>query len=190
MSIHGYPLIFVAGNLLFAALPALIARTLYRVWSDRDWSEAPPAAKCGLLFGLALWLALLPHAPYLLTLVRHLSDAPSPSVPATLFFIGYGLVGLVAFDMAVRPVRALLMRLAAPRLNPILLGLPVVAVGLLLGWEARLNSWQLLTSPVALISSVGRYCRDDLRLSDLLWTVVFLYAVYGLTTRFKSYPNS
>jgi uncharacterized membrane protein len=146
-------------NLFLASIPIPFAFALAR--RLRDPSQKP--LRLGNVALFVAWLLLLPNAPYLLTEIRHfvLDDRfraiteDATRDPAALrlsaawgtIFLGYGVAGLVAYVIAVRPLeRAVRLRGASLILARAGLSV-VVALGVWLGLIPRFNSWDALLWP-------------------------------------------
>jgi uncharacterized membrane protein len=131
-------------NLALALVPFALAALLFRFASRRSplwWA------------GLAIFVAFLPNAPYVLTDVVHLAPslAGAPSrVAAVLGLLPlYGalfLLGTASYVGCLRLLGRYLVRSGRRRAAPLAVGALHVAscVGVLLGRRDRLNSWDLL----------------------------------------------
>lgn len=141
-------------NLMLAWIPFLLALTAARL-------PAPLALPCGLL-----WLLFLPNAPYMVTDLIHIGrlDSQTPAL------IDLALIGLAALTALLLGLLSLLIleiaverRLGRPtgRLFA-LLTLFLSAVGVYLGRIQRWNSWDLLSRPANLLSSLLSRLADPL----------------------------
>ena len=141
-------------NLLLAALPFVLALVLFvprRPHNVTWW------------VGLGAFIAFLPNAPYVLTDVVHLSGQArhAPSVVHVAVLITQYAV-LMATGLALYGGCLFLLRrwLEVEGLQrwrwPAELGLHAVcSVGIFLGRVLRLNSWDLVTRPQAVLRYVG-----------------------------------
>jgi len=154
-------------NLFLALLPIPLGMAL-----ARRITLADPARRCPGPRSLALaaaWLLLLPNAPYLLTDMRHFlldarwreltsraghdAEALRASAVWGVGFLAYGVAGLVALTLAVRPVQEAVRRQRPTwrRLRvPFFL---VVALGVWLGLIPRFNSWDALVRPAEVVGA-------------------------------------
>jgi len=140
-------------NLVLAAIPVLLALWLFRtpgVKGPRWW------------FGIVAFVAFLPNAPYVLTDVVHVRGDVSHAtsdVHAAAIVIQYAALmslGLVLYGTSIALVRRYL------ELNghggwrwPVELGLHALcSVGIFLGRFMRLNSWDLVVRPTAVLQYV------------------------------------
>jgi len=141
-----------AVNLALAAVPPIVGFFLGRT--------PPGRLRPGTLLLGVVWLAFLPNTTYLVTQWRHfLFDEPFTSwraggqadragmfltaVAGTLY-VGYTLLGVLTFTLALRPVERQL-RARGHRLLPWAPVLCfVVALGVYVGLIDRLNSWDVV----------------------------------------------
>jgi uncharacterized membrane protein len=172
-----FPGAWMAWNLALAALPLLLARTLFE-------PERRPSPRWWL--GVVVFVALLPNAPYVLTDIIHFDDAVRASesnlwvffavVPAYTALLGCGVACYVASVVRLeRWLRAQGWTL------PQLLGADITvhalcAVGVFLGRAFRFNSWDLLARPGEIAAAVQV---PEPRSVAIL---VGLFAVLGLGT--------
>jgi uncharacterized membrane protein len=158
---------FVAWNLFLAALPVGLAHVLVAALTRHDGVRRLPTLGCLVLAGA--WLAFLPNTCYLITEWRHLVTQPffadvlqaartdrSAMLLATAsaaFFLLYSGVGILAFVLAIRPVARFLRSRGRrfSRYAPVLFFL--LSVGVYLGLVVRLNSWDLVVRPLAVLEA-------------------------------------
>ena len=138
--------LFLAWNLFLAAIPALAASRLAREtasWRQAGW--------------LALWLAFLPNAPYLVTDFVHLRARPPVplwfdiallvSCASTGLLLGYASVADVQRFIARRYGETMAWLCAAS-------ALVLSGAGIYLGRFLRWNSWDILANPIAIVLSI------------------------------------
>lgn len=152
--VHG----FMLWNLFLAAVPAALAIALFTI----------PARRGALWWlGLGTWVLFLPNAPYVLTDVVHMvydiqgahSNAWAYAVIAT-----YGALfalGLASYAFSLRLFRSFLHRSVRARLvaPSILLVHALCVVAMYIGRVIRLNSWDVVTAPQRVATSVLRVPR-------------------------------
>jgi uncharacterized membrane protein len=135
-------------NLILAVIPAGLALALF---------ARPHRRTAVWWFGVAVFVAFLPNAPYVVTDLIHLrgdaADAASDGVlvfgvlPLYAAFVTAGFLAyLVCTELVAREVRA--ARPAVRRWTVDLAVHLVCALGIVLGRIARLNSWDTITEPV------------------------------------------
>ncbi len=160
---------FMVWNLYLAAIPALLALVLFR-----------RAQRFNVTWGLGFvaWLLFLPNAPYVLTDVVHMLDdlhASTSNRHSYEVLITYAVLfgcGLCSYVLSLQLFRRFLHRVAPPQvILPALLALHgLCVVAMYLGRFMRLNSWDAVFDPGAVLQSVLRVPRPT--------TVVVLAAMF------------
>lgn len=163
---------FLGWNLILAWIPLLVALPIPALLAHRGWRSLAAIPL------LAVWLAFLPNAPYLVTDLLHLkARAPIPLwFDATLLcvFAGAGLVLTgaavhrvwVALEPAVGRASALAVMLAIG---------PLVGLGIYLGRFLRWNSWDLLTRPIPVLADLAERLFDPMA-HPTTWAVTMVGA--------------
>ncbi len=138
--------LFLAWNLFLAAIPAFAAARLQ--YEKASWRQAG---------WLALWLAFLPNAPYIVTDFVHLRARPPVplwfdialliSCAATGLLLGYASVADVQRFIARKFGEATAWLCAAS-------ALVLSGAGIYLGRFLRWNSWDILANPIAIVLSI------------------------------------
>lgn len=169
-------------NLLLAWIPLGVALVL----RDRQRAVAPvrPLNPWLLGVGLAIWLAFLPNAPYIITDLFHIRDVQEPLLwfdTMTLFL--FAQTGLLAGLYSV----LLVHRLLRPLMGPIRAWAVVLAsqylsgFGIYLGRFGRWNSWDVLANPASLTGAIARSYQDHLSIKLTLaygCVLVVLYVAF------------
>ncbi|MEO2079978.1 MAG: DUF1361 domain-containing protein [Leeuwenhoekiella sp.] len=109
---------------------------------------------------LVLWLLFLPNAPYVITDVIHLSYSPSNWFIYDGITIGvFALLSLYFGFQSLIEVRKLFKNeIAETWLNALTVGVLILCgFGIYLGRVVRFNSWDLITNPLDLFSTIGLY---------------------------------
>ena len=109
---------------------------------------------------LVLWLLFLPNAPYVITDVIHLSYSPSNWFIYDGITIGvFALLSLYFGFQSLIEVRKLFKNeIAETWLIALTVGvLLLCGFGIYLGRVVRFNSWDLITNPLDLFSTIGLY---------------------------------
>ena len=146
---------FMLWNLYLAAFPAVLASVLFR---------KPERIGIGWCAGFVAWLLFLPNSPYVLTDVVHMVDEMRTSTSrmhAYAILATYAVFftcGLVSYVVSLQLFRRFLHRVSPPRLIlPILLLVhSLCVVAMYIGRFMRLNSWDVLLAPRAVLASVVR----------------------------------
>lgn len=173
-------------NLFLALLPVLLGRSLARTAAGR--------LHAGTALLLAGWLLLLPNTAYLMTewrhflfddhfvLLRERGQADRAAMFETavwgLLFAGYAATGALLFTLAVRPVE----RLARGRGHAVLRWAPIllllVALGVYIGLFERVNSWDALANPGAVLEGALRALRHPTAALAIVGFAVILGVIY------------
>lgn len=143
-------------NTLLALIPLVLAWLLLRQHRRRNF---------GWWCGVAVAVAFLPNAPYVLTDIIHFlndvrrgaDDVEAVTVLAPVYAVFFA-VGFGAYAAALRITRRYLRGLGWPRRRSALVELALhgsSAVGVYLGRVLRLNSWSLVTDPTSVLRSVA-----------------------------------
>jgi uncharacterized membrane protein len=166
---------FMVWNLYLAAIPAVVALALFR---------RPNRLGAAWFMGFGVWLLFLPNAPYVLTDVVHLhedlqrSRSSSHTYAVLATYAAFFATGLVSYVLSLQLFRRFLHG-AIPRnlVLPALLlvhGLSVVAV--YIGRFMRVNSWDVVFAPRAVLDSLVRVPRIS---SLAVFVVMFLVIGFG-----------
>jgi uncharacterized membrane protein len=159
---------WMSWNLLLALVPLLLAILLFRPGRRRTplwWT------------GALLFVGFLPNAPYVLTdaihLIREVQRIGRPSALLAAVLSLYGVFFIAGFACYVAALVRLSRYLHAE--GRAFLAVPaeatlqtLAAVGVFLGRFDRLNSWDVLAHPGAVVSAVGRLAQHRPLLSILL----------------------
>lgn len=162
---------FMVWNLFLAVVP-VVAAALLRALSSR---------RAGVLLALvlgAVWLAFLPNAPYLVTDLVHLqARAPVPLWYDIIVLGSFAGTGMVLAYVSVADVEAAVRARAGSVWAAIVAygALVLSGFGIYAGRFLRWNSWDILTSPIALLGEVAGRVADPLSHSRT-WVVTALYA--------------
>ena len=143
--------VFLGWNLFLALLP-LAASGLLRALDRR---RAPLAA---LLAVGAGWLLFLPNAPYILTdLFHYRSRPPVPTWYDLGLLLSFAGTGLLAGYLSLADVQQVVRRRSGPLAGwALAVGtLFLSGFGIYLGRYLRWNSWEIVTSPEALLRDVA-----------------------------------
>lgn len=141
---------FLVWNLFLAALPIPLALVVESAWRRGRRT-------LGAVFFVA-WLLIFPNSPYLVTDLIHLRERPpTPLWFDALILVSAAVAGLLAGFVSLHLVQAAVTRIWGTWrgwfLAVVVLGLS--GLGVYLGRFVRLNSWDVLTRPRALLYDVG-----------------------------------
>ncbi|MEC8884968.1 MAG: DUF1361 domain-containing protein [Bacteroidota bacterium] len=109
---------------------------------------------------LVLWLLFLPNAPYVITDLIHLAYSPlNWFIYDGITITAFAFLSLYFGFQSLIEVRKLFKtELAEARLNIFTAGVLILCgFGIYLGRVVRFNSWDLITNPLDLFSTIGHY---------------------------------
>lgn len=169
---------FLLWNLFLAAIPFFISQ--YLTVRKRKYSKY-------LLSGfLAIWILFLPNAPYIVTDFIHLKYYSSDFFWLDLLMIfSFSLAGLVFGITSMRQMLQIIQQRWSPKISDTVLILACLGCGfgIYLGRVLRFNSWDILSSPLAILKrSILSYTDATawlmtLGFSCLFYIVVKLYSL-------------
>lgn len=162
---------YLIWNLFLAWMPIIFALL---AWKYKE-------SKIKLLGFSAAWLLFLPNAPYLVTDLVHLSARPPvPFWFDAVLFQSFICVGLLLTFLSLDWMQNLVTHLYNPRISWlfILFVIGLSGFGIYLGRVQRWNSWDLLFSPINLMSDIGQHFLPPRRRTAGLYSI--LYAAFLL----------
>ena len=173
---------FMIWNLFLAVIPWVLSLWLFR---------SAKSAKRGVLWwlGVAVFVAFLPNAPYILTDVIHLVDFIRKGAAMwTIVFIlipqyfVFMLLGTEAYVLSLINLGRYLKEQKKPHwIKPTEWVLHALcAFGIYLGRVPRFNSWELLTNPGQIVSFIAKDIWQPPAAAAMLVTFVTLVGVYWL----------
>lgn len=185
--INHYDLATILWNLALLLVPYLAYRLISGLWRRTSFKTAPEkiaAAALGFL-----WLIFIPNAAYIMSEVRHLNtycpddtlyNVCAANLWTVFFFFAYSLVGWLVFYYLVRQMADLVKSVFGAAAGKIFVQvlIPVAALGTLLGLINRWNSWEIWSSPAAVLESAKTYFTDWTYFRAWLGLTVFLHIFY------------
>ncbi|MFH1233488.1 MAG: DUF1361 domain-containing protein [Patescibacteria group bacterium] len=196
LTINDFDLLAMLWNVLLIAIPWAIA-----IWLGYLWKRTKFVKLLDKFFAMILgffWLLFIPNSIYIITDIRHLLNyCPSDSsnqicvnsawmIP---WFFLYAVVGWIFFVYLLRQMTILLKHIfdiTVAKLFIILI-MPFISLGVLLGLINRWNSWDFFFHPFEVIKSSLIYCFDLRYFIDWFSFTVVLYVLYFLgKTLFKN----
>jgi uncharacterized membrane protein len=166
------------GNELLAWIPALLAYGLWRrdlLGHARGW----------LFWGTGLlWLLFFPNAPYIVTDLIHLKKYGMDGIPKwfdAILVMAFAWTGLGLGFLSLYLVQQVVRRHIGWRMGwiVVVIAQALAAVGVLLGREMRLNSWDVLTRPFHLAAKSASVL--DMERIEHSTLFVFTFFVFHLT---------
>lgn len=186
--LNNLPLFMLGFNLALLIVPYLVVLGLEKLTKTKkkfSWFNY-----LTFIFLLVIFFIFFPNTAYLTLDFRHLSGFCPPSsflncaqgVWVLPIFFLIGLVGVISFVYLLRRLEKLLIawwgKTTATWL--IIIYLPFVSLGVMLGLVERWNSWQIFLTPLKIIQSALVYFSWSWRLLDWLIFTAFLFVVYYL----------
>jgi uncharacterized membrane protein len=167
--------VMLTWNLFLAWFPLGVVLVL------RDLRESGFRNRWLLVSGLAVWLAFLPNAPYIITDLFHIRHVDQPLLwfdTMTLFVFALtglliGLYSILIVHRMLRPIVGNLLIWSLLLSSQLLSGF-----GIYLGRVGRWNSWDVLASPSALTMAIARAYQDHLSIKLTLAYGFVLFAFY------------
>lgn len=179
---HHYSFVFLLWNLFLAWVPLYILSKYHQ--QKKAWRQ---------VLVIMLTLLFLPNAPYIVTDLFHLSKhLIAPLWFDTLLILSFALLGIVLF---LRCFEQLLLILKPIIKNEQLYFFAKILIllsngyGIYLGRYLRFNSWDIVSDPVDLFTSLYHSLLDRNNYKETLAITfafsVFLYLIFELYTGFK-----
>jgi uncharacterized membrane protein len=167
---------FLAWNIVLAAVPLALA-LLAEIAAERRIRLLVPALA-------VLWLVFLPNAPYIVTdgFAHAGNDPPLPLWFDIVLFSAFASTGLGFGLVSVH----MLKRLARRRLNArtvwalLAIALTASSFGIFLGRFVQLNSWDLLTQPLAVLQASFQQVSPAQAVEFTVGFTAFLFTAFVL----------
>jgi uncharacterized membrane protein len=164
--VNGYPFLIMVWNILLAMVPFIFFLALSSYWQKTKFKKTGQKILAIVLF--LFWLIFLPNAAYLIADTRHLLNyCPSNSylsvcvsgVWEIMFFFVYSVFGWVFLVIYLSQMRKFLAEIFKERTarTAIMIIIPLVALGVLLGLTERFNSWDFFIHPLPILQNLLRY---------------------------------
>ncbi len=188
LSVNRYPLIMVFWNLFLLIIPFFLADLLKQYYIKTKFKELVSKLVAFLLF--FLWLLFIPNTAYVITDVRHLLDyCPRAAYNAhicpenawmIMFFFIYALFGWIFLVYLLRQMKNLINKVFKNKFGEyfIIIVIPLISIGLLIGLIQRFNSWDFFIRPLAIFESMLKYVTSFIYFKNLLVFTIGLYILY------------
>jgi uncharacterized membrane protein len=150
-----------------------------------------------IIWGI-LWLIFLPNTIYVFTDLVHLIEQwtmiqPMLRIFLLLQYVSLVIVGIITFFIGLYPFEKLIFdRKKYKQKKAILLVIFnfFIAFGMVLGRVERINSWQIFTSPLQVVTSaISVFTSLDLILLFTLFGLFCNFLYFLFRSRFLSYMN-
>lgn len=167
--------LFLAGNLLLALIPLMIAYQLY------SYDEKYPRRFFLILSMILLWLLFLPNAPYIITDFIHLH--PKKDVPLWfdgLLIFSFAMTGLVAGLISVYFVHQVLKTFVRPSYSWLLIGVIscLTGYGIYLGRFLRWHSKDLFFNTKPLLVDVFTHLNNKTAIGMTAMFALIMFVSY------------
>jgi len=181
---------FLIWNLFLAWCPlafALLAGEHFRLCSGRDWR---------FLLAAAAWLLFFPNSPYIFTDVIHLTRGYLPHFWVDLVLVlSCTLTGLVLGFLSLFLMQTVVARMVGRFASWFFIAavIGLSGIGIYIGRFLRLNSWDVLTRPLALYRGLAHLAENpfghlhSLALAALFATFLFItYLLFYALTHLRA----
>jgi uncharacterized membrane protein len=183
--LQNLPLTMLFFNVVLLLAPYLALLGLEKMYKRKHFAPTDRLAS-GCLW--LIFFIFFPNTAYLILDVRHLSGFCPPSTFLScvqgiwvlpIFFL-ISLIGLISFVYLLSRLEKLLAKIwgQATATWLIIVYLPLVSLGVMLGLVERWNSWQAVVAPLKIMRSAVGYFSWGWRLLDWLIFTAFLFIVY------------
>jgi len=194
--INDYPLIMVLWNLFLAILPFGFFWLLKKYWQANKFKTIKNKVFAATLF--CFWVLFIPNAAYLINDIRHLEnfcptgsaiDVCPDSAWQIMFFFIYGATGWVLLFVLLKKMADFIKVILNKKVAIIFLVIiiPFISLGVLLGLLDRFNSWDIFVNPLAIFKNMLRYITDwDYFIDFIVFTSGFYLLYFGGNSIFKA----
>lgn len=182
-SINGYQVVMIIWNIFLAILSVFVSYYFLELLQKRK-IEIWKKVAVGIV-----WLLLVPNTAYVMTDARHIigycpieeyGKVCAENAWMTIFFFAYALVGWVTMVMSIVPLRQWIQKKKGKRasLDFMLVLMPLMALGVLLGLINRWNSWEVLSNPILIFKTLFVYVSDLTYVKNWFIVSILLYILY------------
>lgn len=179
--------IFLVWNIFLAWIPFRLSYYLLKPAPDHKWKQ-------WLLLGA--WLLFFPNALYIITDLVHLDlETAVPKWFDAILLFASSVVGLMMAFVSLYRVESFLAKKISKKRLPLimLLILFMGSFGVYLGRFLRWNSWDILSNPLGLLSTIAQrfvFPIEHFRTwAVTLILTVFFYLLYSLIKKLPGYIN-
>jgi len=187
IKINDYQLVTIFWNLFLIIIPFVLGLLLYKFWERTGLRSFAHKAVALLIW--FVWLLFIPNTAYVMSEIRHLINYCPVNSPfqvceknawMILFFFCYSIIGWVSFVYLLNQMKKLLSEIMGNLISYlfIILIIPLIALGFLLGLINRWNSWEFFIYTEKFIDNTLVYFNDPSHFTNLLIFTIFLYILY------------
>jgi uncharacterized membrane protein len=189
IKINEYDIATVLMNISLAVLPFLFCYYLNFLWEkNKGFKNSLRLVNIFIVF--ILWLVFIPNTAYLITDVRHITGFCTKNYYNVcienswmiFFFFSYALIGWIMFVFSLNQMKDLIKKIKNNAFSNyfILLIIPIIALGVMVGLIDRYNSWNIFLSPINFFKDGLKYFIKGIYLKNYLAVTFFLYILYFL----------
>jgi uncharacterized membrane protein len=171
---------FLLWNLALAWIPFVAALALEALADRRR--------RLAMVGAAVIWLVFLPNAPYLVSDITHLdSDSATPWLDLARL-VSFAWAGCLLAVLSLRAVHRVVLRRAGAAVAWVVVVAATIGsgFGVVLGRFSRLNSWQVVTAPRAVLDEVVALADDQRSLAVSLFFGLLLLTIYAAVGAPKS----
>jgi uncharacterized membrane protein len=187
MYINDYPVFMVFWNLFLVIIPFLLFFYLKDYKKKTKFKKKNQKYFSILVF--LLWLIFVPNTAYIITDMRHISyycplgpylKICVDSAWMIMFFFLYSIIGWISFVYLLREMKDFIGSIFNKFYSSIFIVLiiPLISLGVLLGLLNRWNSWDLFFYPLSIIKSSFLYFSDFYYFRNWLIFTISFYILY------------
>jgi len=164
---------YLVWNLALAWIPYVAA--FYVQAMDRQRRHG------AMVMAAVVWLLFLPNAPYLVSDFTHLQSASASPWLDLSRFAAFAWAGCLMGVASVVTMQKVVQRHAGTAAGWIVVAVAAIAsgVGIALGRFARLNSWEMVTRPGAVLTETVRLAGSPRAISVAAFFALFVLVVYA-----------
>jgi uncharacterized membrane protein len=166
---------FLLWNLALAWVP-LIAAVALEFLDGRDRRAALAMWVLGIL-----WISFLPNAPYLVSDLSHFEHSSATPWLDLARLVSFAWAGCLLGALSLQAVHRVVLRRAGSALAWLLVVTASLGsgFGVVLGRFSRLNSWQVVTAPGAVVDQLFRIAESGRSLAVALFFGLLLLTIYA-----------
>lgn len=189
LAINDYPVLMVFWNLFLLIVPFFLFIVLVGLLRKSGFKKVQDKLIGVFLF--LLWVLFIPNTAYVITDVRHLLDycpadsysrVCAPNAWMIMFFFMYSLLGWVFFTVFLAQMKGFIKDIFGAKISNIfvILIIPMISLGVLIGLVDRFNSWDVFLRPLAIFENMLVYITSFYYFRNFLIFTIGLYFMYFL----------
>ena len=185
--VNRYPVLGILWNIFLLLIPFFLCLVLIKYWKKNGFNKIYQKIIAG--FTWFLWLLFIPNTAYIITDVRHISGycddtsiyrvCPENAWMIIFFFI-YAIVGWVGVVYLLRQMKKFIKDIKGSLTSNIFIVLiiPLISLGVLLGLINRWNSWEFFLNPQDIFNSIKLYFTNFIYFKNFVIFTLGFYVLY------------